>query len=66
MTIILNGEETKMDEVLNVSGLLIQLGFDKQPVLVEHNGNALHPREFGSTELANGDRIELIRIVAGG
>jgi thiamine biosynthesis protein ThiS len=37
-----------------------------QSVLIEHNGVALHRREWRQRALAEGDRIEIIRVVAGG
>jgi thiamine biosynthesis protein ThiS len=33
---------------------------------VEHNGLALHSREWPERRLTEGDRIEFIRVVAGG
>lgn len=35
-------------------------------VIVERNGEALTPREARSTVLEAGDRLEIVRIVAGG
>jgi thiamine biosynthesis protein ThiS len=35
-------------------------------MLVELNGAALFPREFANTVLQEGDRLELLRMVAGG
>ena len=68
MTIIVNGEphQVESDHPPSVSNLLAQLGFGGQPVLVELNGEALHQHDFDSTLLAEGDKVELIRIVAGG
>jgi sulfur carrier protein len=37
-----------------------------QSILVEHNGLALHRHEWSGRSLAEGDRIEFIRVVAGG
>jgi sulfur carrier protein len=37
-----------------------------QSILVEHNGFALHRHEWPGRPLAEGDRIEFIRVVAGG
>jgi thiamine biosynthesis protein ThiS len=34
--------------------------------LVEHNGLAVHRHEWAERLLAEGDRVELIRVVAGG
>jgi thiamine biosynthesis protein ThiS len=35
-------------------------------VVVEHNGEAVAPSEFARRELREGDRLEIVRIVAGG
>ncbi len=67
MEIYLNGEKRAfVSDQLTLPDLLKEIGFGEIPVLVEHNGKALHQREFPETVVANGDRIELIRVVAGG
>ena len=35
-------------------------------VVVEHNGEAIAPSEFSRREMRDGDRLEIVRIVAGG
>ena len=35
-------------------------------VVVEHNGEAVAPSEFASRTVNAGDRLEIVRIVAGG
>ncbi len=35
-------------------------------VVVEQNGEAVSPSEFGGRPLNDGDRLEIVRIVAGG
>ena len=35
-------------------------------VVVEHNGEAVAPSEFGDRQVREGDRLEIVRIVAGG
>ncbi len=35
-------------------------------VVVEHNGEAVAPSEFASRTLAAGDKLEIVKIVAGG
>ncbi|PYJ73758.1 MAG: thiamine biosynthesis protein ThiS [Verrucomicrobia bacterium] len=37
-----------------------------QSILVEHNGIALYRHEWPERSLAEGDRVEFIRVVAGG
>jgi thiamine biosynthesis protein ThiS len=35
-------------------------------VVVEHNGEAVAPSEFSQRQLNAGDRLEIVKIVAGG
>ena len=35
-------------------------------VVVEHNGEAVAPSEFPHRVIANGDKLEIVQIVAGG
>jgi thiamine biosynthesis protein ThiS len=35
-------------------------------VVVEHNGEAVAPSEFSQRQLNSGDRLEIVKIVAGG
>ena len=62
----LNGTPHPLPASSTILTLLQTLGLAEVPVLVEHNATALFPREFSTTHLAANDRIEIIRIVAGG
>ena len=67
MELTINGQTHSFPEAeITVSALLNELGFSNQPVLVELNGRALFPREFAVTPVREGDRLELIRLAAGG
>ncbi len=66
MTISLNGETADMREARTIADLIEQYQLPPQSVLVEHNGAAVHRREWAERPLADGDRIEFIRVVAGG
>lgn len=66
MRIYLNGEEAEIQGAGNVADLVDRYQMSPQAVLVEHNGVALHRREWEQRILADGDRIEVIRVVAGG
>jgi len=66
MRILLNGEEAETKGAGNVAELVDRYQMPPQAVLIEHNGVALHRREWGQRALAEGDRIEIIRVVAGG
>ena len=49
-----------------VAELICRFELPPETVLVEHNGVALHRREWPQKSLTDGDRIEIIRVVAGG
>ena len=66
MLLTVNGRERQVDESTTLVQLLDQLGLRVGSVVVEHNGTALLRSETEQAELADGDRLELVRAVAGG
>ena len=66
MKIKLNGEVYEAGKAANVTELLEGLGMPTVSLLVEHNGLALRREEWDGRVLAEGDVVEIIRIVAGG
>lgn len=64
--ITLNGSDRQVASGGTVLSLLTELGLEAVPVLVEWNGTALFPREFETSRVTDGGRMEIIRIVAGG
>ena len=66
MKLQVNGTAHEVAVSLTVRGLLDQMGFGEKPVVVELNQRALFPREHASTELSDGDVLEIVQISAGG
>ena len=66
MRISLNGKTTDSRGAKTVDDLVGHLGLPPETVLIEHNGVALHRREWRQIPLAEGDLIEIVRVVAGG
>lgn len=66
MMVWLNGRATDAGPAGNVAELAEVLGLQPNTILIEHNGTALHQREWRTRELAEGDRLEFVRVVAGG
>ena len=66
MTLWINGEHRSGICAANVAALVVELGLPGPAVLVEHNGVALRRGEWEACLLQEGDRLEIIRIVAGG
>jgi sulfur carrier protein len=66
MTISLNGEQTEARGANTIEELVARFDLSPQTILIEHNGMALHRREWANKPVAEGDQVEFIRIVAGG
>jgi sulfur carrier protein len=66
MKVWINGEFAEINGATNVAQLAAQYGLQPNTVLIEHNTTALHQREWPERQLAEGDRIEFVRVVAGG
>jgi thiamine biosynthesis protein ThiS len=65
MNITLNGHsQNVMAE--NIETLVNNLELVRETVLVEHNGVALLRSEWPHTSLANGDKVEILNVAAGG
>jgi len=61
-----NGDEVTLREGSTAMDLLEHLGLGARWVLVERNGEPVDRSELATTALAAGDRLELVRAVAGG
>lgn len=66
MKVFVNGETRDVDGCHNVADLVAHLALEPRAVLIEHNSSALHRREWENIRLADGDHVEVIRVVAGG
>ena len=65
MKLVLNGKDREVNAT-HVETLVAELGLPLAAALVEHNGTALLRSEWAGTNLQEGDRLEIIRMVAGG
>ena len=66
MKISLNGESVDVRGMETIAELIDRYQLPAQSILVEHNGVAIHRHEWAQRSLSEGDRIEFIRVVAGG
>lgn len=64
--VIANGDPVTVADASTVADLLRALGLGAKWVIVERNGQPVPRQALTSTGLAEGDRIELVRAVAGG
>ena len=65
-TVIANGQEVPARLPCSIEEFLAEQNFPRRSVVVEHNGQAVAPSEFERRQIQAGDRLEIVRIVAGG
>ena len=66
MKISLNGEPREVAGPLTLTALLAQLNIDPRRVAVEHNLTVVHRAHYDSTQVRDGDEIEIVNFVGGG
>lgn len=66
MVVRVNGDEVEVPAGASVADLLDQLGLTRRLIVVERNGEPVARGAVATTPLADGDRLELVRAVAGG
>ena len=66
MRIVLNGDPFDLEASRTVAQLLVQLDVDARRVAVEHNLLVLKRSAFETTEIREGDQVEIVNFVGGG
>ncbi len=64
--VIANGQRIECSLPCSLTELLVAQNLAPRSVVVEHNGEAVAPSEFSGRTVSAGDRLEIVRIVAGG
>jgi len=64
--VIANGQRVEANLPCSLEALLLAQQLLPRSVVVEHNGQAVAPSEFATRQVQPGDRLEIVRIVAGG
>lgn len=66
MTVSVNGADRQVPEGTTFAALLVELGLDVRSVAVARNDEVVRRADLGHERIARGDRIEIIKAVAGG
>jgi len=66
MNLVINGKETSFSTPLTLAGLVEQLGMKSYRVAVELNHDIVPRDQWSTTNLAEGDRLEIVHFVGGG
>ena len=64
--VIANGKKVSAGVPCTLEEFLVSQELLPRSVVIEHNGEAVAPSEFSSRQLQAGDRLEIVKIVAGG
>lgn len=64
--VLANGQPITARLPCTIEEFLAAQGLLPRSVVVEHNGEAVAPSEFSQRRLSAGDRLEIVKIVAGG
>ena len=66
MKLIINGNDTEINEGLTITGMLESLEIDPGRVAVEVNLKIIKRADFGEQQLNEGDTVEIVNFVGGG
>ncbi|HWN82375.1 MAG TPA: sulfur carrier protein ThiS [Candidatus Udaeobacter sp.] len=66
MHIVLNGARTEVQDAITAARLLSDLGLRPETVVVERNESVVRRAELAAAILSEGDRVEIIQMIAGG
>ena len=61
-----NGKQFQTNLPCSIEAFLLEQKLLPRSVVVELNGQAVAPSEFGHRLIHSGDRLEIVKIVAGG
>ena len=65
-SVIANGKPVAATLPCSIEEFLLSQKLLPRSVVVEHNGDAVAPSEFSKRKLNAGDKLEIVKIVAGG
>ena len=63
---VANGEKVAAAVPCSLQEFLVAQKLLPRSVVVEHNGEAVAPSEFAQRQVQAGDRLEIVKVVAGG
>jgi thiamine biosynthesis protein ThiS len=66
INLTVNGKPREIERAMSLLEFLQELGINPRIVAVEHNGEIIRRERYGETPLAEGDVLEIVRMVGGG
>ena len=66
VSVVANGKPRQIDDGITITDLLSEYGWRPEWVVVEYNGEPLERARYPDVRLRAGDKLEIVRAVAGG
>lgn len=66
MRLVINGEERDFPAITTLTSLVEQLGLKSDRLAIELNRDIVSRNDWSTTELKEGDRLEIVHFVGGG
>ena len=66
MRLVINGEERDFPAITTLASLVEQLGLKSDRLAIELNRDIVSRTDWSTTELKEGDRLEIVHFVGGG
>jgi sulfur carrier protein len=66
VSVVANGKPREINDGITISDLLNEYGWRPEWVVVEYNGEPLERARYPNVRLHAGDKLEIVRAVAGG
>jgi len=66
VSVVANGKRREIEDGITISDLLSEYGWRPEWVVVEYNGEPLERARYPNVRLRAGDKLEIVRAVAGG
>jgi len=66
LNIVVNGNKTDIGEGSVITDLVQSIGLNTDRIAVELNKKIVRRADWGSTTLAEGDKVEIVHFVGGG
>ncbi len=64
--VFMNGKARQVNSDRTVMEIVREMKLEPASVLVERNGEAMLRQEWGERKVEHGDRLEFVKVVAGG
>ncbi|MFZ5502374.1 MAG: sulfur carrier protein ThiS [Pseudomonadota bacterium] len=66
ITVSINGEARQFPQTISIEQLIAEMGLTGKRIALERNGEIVPRSTFPNTELADGDKLEVVVAVGGG